>query len=180
VGVEGMHMELFSARLRAISPVIAMIIVVAITLAIAFAVVGWMFGLWSGLATGSPQISITNAKVYWLGDYKEKKSYAVVELYIVNEGLESDKILKIELIKDWKTIATELKEDEGWIKGNSKTWVTYSISLGERIKSNNRWIWKQPFKLFAGDNVLVRIYMMKSGTFTIPVVASPSKTIGKS
>ena len=155
MGVEGMHMELFSARLRAISPVIAMIIVVAITLAIAFAVVGWMFGLWSGLATGSPQISITNAKVY----YNKTEKVAIVELYFINEGLESDQVLKVELIKEWKTADTEASV---WIEGNSKGWQTFTIDL------------KDKFELKGGDSVLVKVYMMKSGTLTIPVVASPA------
>ena len=148
-----MHMELFSARLRAISPVIAMIIVVAITLAIAFAVVGWMFGLWSGLATGSPQISITNAKVYSNG------THAFVELYFINEGLESDQVLKVELIKEWKT--ADIKPED-WIKGNSRGWKTYIIEIENK------------FELKGGESVLVKVYMMKSGTLTIPVVASPA------
>jgi len=138
-----------------------MIVIVAITLAIAFAVVGWIFGLWGGLATGSPQISITNAKVYYKYNETTKTHYAVVELYFINEGLESDRILKVELIKDRGTAAIEPTGKDAWINGNSEGWRTYSINITNR------------FKLFPGDSVLVKVYMMKSGTLSIPVVASP-------
>ena len=150
-------MRSLGLRLRAISPVIAMILVVAITLAVAFAVGGWVFGLWGGLAGGSPQISVTNAKVY----AKESKGkwYAYVELYIVNKGLEADQLLKVEIISGQKALTISKTT---WIRGNTGVWITCSGEL------------KGGMRLFVGDTVLVKVYMRKSGTFTIPVVVSPA------
>ena len=158
-----MDVGLFDVRLRAISPVIAMIIIVAITLSIAFAVVGWLFGLWGGLAGGTPQISITNLKVDKDGN---------VEFYIVNRGSGSDKILKVELVQG-STVksadqvsnidknAVGLQKDNNnklIIQANARGWVTYNVGL----QSN------------PGDSVLVKIYFEKSGVYSLPAVVSPS------
>ena len=153
------------AKLRAISPVIAMIIIIAITLSIAFAVVGWLFGLWGGLAGGTPQISITNLKVY------QKNNNAVIEFYIVNRGTGSDKILKVEVIKGNEVKSTSsasldqnvvgLTTDQNGIltiQANARGWVTYSVS---------------ELTLNPGDSVLVKIYFEKSGVYSLPAVVSP-------
>ena len=159
-----MCMGLFGVRLRAISPVIAMIIIVAITLSIAFAVVGWLFGLWGGLAGGTPQISITNVRVDTNGN---------VELYIVNRGAGSDKALKVELIKgnDVKSQSQVKAIDKNavglttdankilTIQANARGWVTYEVS---------------GLSLNPGDSVLVKVYLEKSGVYSLPVVVSPA------
>jgi len=147
-------MGLFGVRLRAISPVIAMIIIVAITLSIAFAVVGWLFGLWGGLAGGTPQISITNIKVYQTT--QSGKTYAVVEFYVVNRGAGSDKILKVELIKGDKALSISQEES---VTANERKWVTASTEINE-------------FSLNVGDSVLVKVYFEKSGVYSLPAVVS--------
>ena len=162
-----------STRLRAISPVIAIIIIIAITLSIAFAVVGWLFGLWGGIAGGTPQISITNAKVYQV-EVKEKaeegkegktKYYAVIELYIVNRGSGSDKVLIVELVKGSTVVSKSANLETSVISANMRTWVTYSIDITDKNLS-----------LEPGDSVLVKLYFENSGVYSIPVVVSPSKS----
>ena len=142
---------MFNIRLRAISPVIAMIIIVAITLSIAFAVVGWLFGLWGGLAGGTPQISITNLKVY----QNNNTNTAVIEFYVVNRGSGSDKILKVELVKG-NTVASDTNTTV--IEANARRWLTYNVT---------------EVNLNPGDSVLVKIYFEKSGVYSLPAVVSP-------
>jgi len=126
-----------------------MIIIVAITLSIAFAVVGWLFGLWGGLAGGTPQISITNLKVY------QKDNTTLIEFYVVNRGAGSDKILKVELVKGSEVVSNTTTTI---IEANERGWLTYNVT---------------GLTLNPGDSVLVKIYFEKSGVYSLPAVVSP-------
>ena len=86
---------MYKMKVKAISPIIAIIIVVAITLAIAFAVVGWLFGLWSGIAGGTPQIQITNAEALITNNGQD----LVIRFYVINKGTGSDRVLQIRVSK---------------------------------------------------------------------------------
>ena len=143
---------MYKMKVKAISPIIAIIIVVAITLAIAFAVVGWLFGLWSGIAGGTPQISITNVKVYM------SNGNPVAELYIVNKGSGSDRILKAELIKG-SNLVVDSTIFTDTITANFAGWVTITFNA---------------LSLNVGDSVIIKVYFEKSGVQTIPATVSPS------
>ena len=106
---------------KGISPVIATVIIVAVAIAISIAVAGWLFGLWSGLAGGSPQIQISSTTVYENG---------TVEMYIVNSGSGADKIIKVTLNTGSDTYTlqpniTEIKANfKGWVKATPATALT--------------------------------------------------------
>ncbi len=148
--------------MKAISPVIATVIIVAVAIAIAVAVVGWLMGLWSGLAGGTPQISITNVKVLTDG---------TVELYLVNSGSGSDKILRAELIhgttvytlnpsSSTEQCATiDANTNTVTIQANCRTWLTFAPANAATLT--------------AGDSVTIKLYFDKSGTQTIQAVVSP-------
>ncbi len=146
-------------QLRAISPVIATVIIVAVALAIAVAVVGWLMGLWSGLAAGTPQIAITNVKVY------VANASAVAEVYVKNSGSGSDTILKAELVYGTQVVPLTLSSAtsacvdvaNSVVQANCASWITFTGS--------------DP-GLKVGDTVVIKIYFEKSGTQTIQGVVS--------
>jgi len=129
---------------KGISPVIATVIIVAVAIAISIAVAGWLFGLWSGLAGGTPQIQVSNAVVYKNG---------TVLLYVVNQGSGADTLLKVEL-NDGTTTYT-LTPDIQTIDANFKGWITATPT--------------QNVTFTPGQSVTVKLYFEKSGTITIPV-----------
>lgn len=166
------------ASLRAISPVIATVIIVAVAIAIAVAVVGWLMGLWSGLAGGTPQISVTNVKVY------ANSSGTFVELYVTNSGSGSDKILKAELLHGTSvysltgmplsTAGTCIVDANG-NPANSANFTNLPITVQANCHS---WLGLKTTQLTTpniqpGDSVTIRLYFDKSGTQTIQAVVSP-------
>lgn len=132
---------------RAISPVIATVIIVAVAIAISIAVAGWLFGLWGGLASGTPQIQVSSVTV---------KTDGTTEIYIVNQGSGADEIIKIELNDGQNTYT--LTPDRTSIEANFKGWVTATPSPAP--------------SLTVGQSVTVKIYFQKSGTVTIPATVS--------
>ena len=165
-------------RLNAISPVIATVIIVAVAIAIAVAVVGWLIGLWSGLAGGTPQISVTNIKVYANG------SGTYVELYITNAGSGSDKILRAELIHGTTVVqltgmpldvaGTCIVDDEGQ-PANDPQFNNLPITVQANCRS---WLGLYTTDLKVptvqpGDSVTIKLYFDRSGTQTIQAVVSP-------
>ena len=144
--------NMYKMKVEAVSPIIATIIVVTITLAIAFAVVGWLFGLWSGIAGGTPQIQITNVKVYKSDDTP------IAELYIVNKGSGSDRILKAELIKGSNPVGNSTISTDT-ITANFAGWVTIAFNA---------------LSLNVGNSIIIKVYFEKSGVQTIPATVSPS------
>jgi len=146
---------------KGISPVIATVILVAVTLVIAVAIVGWLFGLWGGLAGGSPSIQITNLK---FTSSKEKWS---LELYIRNTGGGSDKILKIEIFNGtWSAVSEP--EKGSVIPANFAGWMTFTF---ETITSGTETT-NSGLTVPAGTTLTVKIYFEKSGTQTFTVTAS--------
>jgi len=133
---------------KGISPVIATVILVAVTLVIAVAIVGWLFGLWGGLAGGSPSIQITNQKL------SISDTTATLEVYIRNTGGGSDKILKVELL--YGDVTKEGSPDAETIPANFAGWVKVTFT---------------DVTLNAGDTVIIKIYFEKSGTQTFQVTA---------
>ncbi|GBF09549.1 hypothetical protein apy_12740, partial [Aeropyrum pernix] len=123
----------------------------AVAIAISIAVAGWLFGLWGSFATGSPQIQVSAAKVDTNGN---------VQVYIVNSGSGSDKIISAELIVDNTSIPlTLLNNSSSEVPANSAGWYSGSADLSN-VNVN------------AGDTVLIKIYFEKSGVISIPVVVS--------
>lgn len=144
---------------KGISPVIATVILVAVTLVIAVAIIGWLMGLWGGLAGGSPAISITNQKVDTLGN---------IVLYIKNTGGGSDKLLSAEIISAGSIVGSATEGSTVTINGESTTlpatitanfagWVTIPTGVSS---------------LNAGDTVIVKLYFESSGTqqFQVTVI----------
>ncbi len=143
---------------RGISPVIATVIIVAVTIAISVAVAGWLFGLWGGFAGGTPQIQVSNVKVYHNG------TQGYIDIYYVNSGSGSDKILKVEISNGTTTVTAKINEkppqgyqNDDIILANEKGWVQYNFTVGTGGIS-----------ISPGDSVTVRIYFEKSGTVIIP------------
>jgi len=130
---------------KGISPVIATVILVAVTLVIAVAIVGWLFGLWGGLAGGSPAITISYVKV---------KTDGTVEAYIRNSGGGSDKLIRVEVYSGSTVIAS--KTTTITISPNAVTEPT--IGLGSLTGVS------------AGDTVIVKFYFEKSGVQSIQAV----------
>ena len=141
---------------KGISPVIATVILVAVTLVIAVAIVGWLFGLWGGLAGGSPSIQITNQKLDVTS--AGNTSTATLELYIRNTGGGSDKILKAELISGNNVVSakTEDIKPSTVISANYADWFTIPFDVSK-------------LQLSPGDTVIIKIYFEKSGTQTFQV-----------
>jgi len=149
-------MRLPSARLRAISPVIALIIVIGVTLAIAFAVVGWLFGLWGGLAGGVPQIVITSVDAYY--NTNDKKIY--VEVYMMNKGTADDIILKAYITH--KGEEKECSADKTSITVGFADWVRFTCPKDGQTEAE------------VGDSFILRIFFKNSGAMTVSGVISRS------
>ncbi len=143
---------------KGISPVIATVIIVAVAIAISIAVAGWLFGLWGGLASGTPQVQVSNAVV---------TSDGTIELYIVNQGSGADTLLRVELNNGTTTVQANLANanvtgtgivvnTDGTvsIQANAKGWLTTSVT---------------GVTLNPGQSVTIKVYFEKSGTVTIPV-----------
>jgi len=129
---------------KGISPVIATVIIVAVAIAISIAVAGWLFGLWSGLAGGTPQIQVSNAIV---------QSNGTVLLYVVNQGSGADTLLRVELNTGDTTVT--LNPNVTTIDANFKGWIQADPA--------------STLDLNPGQSVTVKLYFEKSGTITIPV-----------
>ena len=132
---------------KGISPVIATVILVAVTLVIAVAIVGWLFGLWGGLAGGSPAITISYVKV---------KTSGVVEVYLRNSGGGADKLLKVEVYSGASVIAstdTEITISPNAVYSGTITVTTPSLT-----------------GVSAGDTVIVKFYFEKSGVQSVQAV----------
>ncbi|MCE4627548.1 MAG: DUF4352 domain-containing protein [Desulfurococcales archaeon] len=132
---------------KGISPVIATVIIVAVAIAISIAVAGWLFGLWSGLAGGSPQIQISSATVYEDG---------TVEMYVVNSGSGADKIIKVTLNTGTNTYTLQPNTTE--IPANFKGWVTATPPQGTTIT------------LTPGQTVSITVTFEKSGDVPLQAV----------
>ncbi|MEM1893309.1 MAG: archaellin/type IV pilin N-terminal domain-containing protein [Sulfolobales archaeon] len=149
---------------RGIEPIIATVILVAVALIIAVAVVGYLMGLFGGLAGGSPQISITSVSARL---EKEGSKDLEIELYINNAGAGSDKLIRAEVIYGNKTIKASMKDNQQKaeininIPGNHRGWVELEASgVGASV----------------GDTVILKLYFERSGTHTINVVVNPPIT----
>jgi len=143
-------------RVRAISPVIAMIIIVAITLAIAFAVVGWLFGLWGGLAGGTPQITITNVDGYVNETKKNNEIYKYinVRVYVMNKGTAGDEILEVRIVHAGKE---KLCNGTGYVvDAGFKGWLLFGCNETGEV----------------GDSFMLKIYFKNSGVLTVSGVVS--------
>jgi len=149
---------------RGISPVIATVIIVAVTIAIAVAVVGWLTGLWSSIAGGTPSISLVPGNAY------ASKGAVNASVYIRNSGAGSDSLIKAILIysskmfrcstvyyKQGNTI-TSVPLSSFTIPSNYKGWVNISCSVSG-------------VSIATGDKLLLKIYFSKSGVQTITLVA---------
>ena len=165
---------MFSARLRAVSPVIAMIVIVAITLSIAFAVVGWLFGLWGSLAGGTPQITITNVDGYI------KDNNIVIRVYMMNKGTAGDEILGVRIVHAGEEAEcvviggndetfNAIKGYGGWgydsqltanvinvINAGYKGWLTIVCNKNGQV----------------GDSFMVKFFFKNSGVITVSGVIS--------
>jgi len=136
-------------RRKGISPVIAEVILVAVAIAIAIAVAGWLFGIWGGFGSGSPQIQISSATVYTNGS---------VIFYINNQGAGSDTLLQIDIVTGDATYTiTTFKYINGtaWdgtIPANSGFWAI--ADSGQTFTS--------------GQSVVVKFYFEKSGVVSVP------------
>ena len=143
---------------KGISPVIATVIIVAVAIAISIAVAGWLFGLWSGLAGGTAQVAVSNVKVI---------SNGTIDIYYVNSGSGSDKILKVEISNGQTTVQAQLAtqnvpqgyQTDNIIEANEKGWIRYTFGT-DQLQVN------------PGDSVTVKIYFEKSGTITIPTTVT--------
>lgn len=122
-------------------------ILVAVTLVIAIAIVGWLMGLWPSMAGGTPNIKVTNIRMFNNG---------TLYVYIKNEGSGSDKFLKAELIVGGVSVATansiELENtsaESNVIPAGYSGWGKIDFGLG--------------MDLDAGSKVQVRLYFDTSG-----------------
>lgn len=155
---------------RGIEPIIATVILVAVALIIAVAVVGYLMGLFGGLAGGQPQISITSVSV-------KLKTGATVDLdmYVNNAGAGSDRLLRIEILYAGRTFSIPVKgecqinqecaliQDDGGvtIPGNYRGWLKAAdIALANTNPA-------------IGDALVLKLYFEKSGTQTINTVLNP-------
>ncbi len=141
---------------KAISPIIATVILVAVTLVIAVAIVGWLMGLWGGLAGGSPAIQITNQILYTNG---------TLQFYLKNTGGGSDVILSAQLLKN------------GAVAGSNTTFTLVGTTTGTSPTVPANWAgWvKVDFSkvtLKPGDTVIIKLYFKTSGTQQFQVTAT--------
>jgi len=150
-------MGLFGVRLRAISPIIAMIIIIGVTLAIAFAVVGWLFGLWGGLAGGTPQITITNVDGYI---NKSDNNNIYVRVYMMNKGTAGDEILEVRIVHAGEETTCTVKNGT-IVNAGLKGWLLFVCEQDE--KQN---------KATVGDSFMLKIYFKNSGAMTVSGVIS--------
>jgi len=140
---------------KAISPVIAEVILVAVAIAIAIAVAGWLFGLWGGFGSGSPQIQISTVTVY---------SNGTVLFYITNQGAGADTLLQIDVI-----IGDETYRITSFKYENGTTWD------GVVPANSGFWAAAETGATFTpGQSAVVKFYFEKSGVVTIPVTISAS------
>jgi len=150
---------------RGISPVIATVIIVAVTIAIAVAVVGWLTGLWSSIAGGTPSISLVPGNAY------AGKGAVNASIYIRNSGAGSDSLIKAILIYSSKMFKcsyvyynttggtiTKIPLTSFTIPSNYKGWVNISCTVSG-------------VKIATGDKLLLKIYFSKSGVQTLTLVA---------
>ena len=144
-----MHASPSMVRVRAISPVIAMIIIVAITLAIAFAVVGWLYGIWGGLAGETPQITITNVDGYI------ENNNIKVKVYMMNKGTAGDEILEVRIVHAGEETACEVKDENGnavnVINAGFKGWLIIECNKAGQV----------------GDSFMVKFFFKNSGVLTV-------------
>jgi len=159
---------------RGIEPVIAAVILIAVAIVVAVAVVGWILGLWGGLAAGNPQISVVNP-VLCAGSGSQLEA----AVYIRNTGAGSDKILSVYLDYGGSTYkgtpTTKYGQDVSTV---TKIVGTSTISLGggDVIPANSAgWLYIKfnvdGKTINAGDSAVIRIMFEKSGTQSIPVTA---------
>ena len=161
-------MRLPSIRLRAISPVIAMIIIVAITLSIAFAVVGWLFGIWGGLAGGTPQITITN-----VDGYIDKDKNIRVRVYVMNKGTAGDEILELRIAHKGEEVAGKCKvfyKPPGAEEETEITTINAGFSDWLTVKCER--------KGEVGDSFMLKFFFKNSGVITVSGVISRQVTGG--
>jgi len=135
---------------KAISPVIATVIIVAVAIAISIAVAGWLFGMWTGIAGGTPQIAVTNTIAYDNG---------TVLLYVVNQGSGADNLLRVELSDGNDVYA--LTPNVTVIDANFKGWIK-ADPVDATVKLN------------PGQSVTIKLYFEKSGPTPITTTVQPA------
>ncbi len=161
---------------RGIEPIIAAVILVAVALILAVVVVGYLMGLFGGLMGGQPQISITNA-IAKVDDAGKKVTF---ELYVVNAGAGSDRILRVGVIYGGKTHPV--------ISGEG---ATTTATPGDTITDTNaivvipanfrgwivfEWNVSEDTSVSLGDSMVLRIHFERSGVHTINVVVTEQVT----
>ncbi len=153
---------------KGISPVIATVIIVAITIAIAVAVIGWLTGLWSSLAGGTPAISVTAAT----GNYTGGTVNAFyINVYLKNTGSGSDKLVKAEFIYNGTAYSCSVVSTGKVLSGSS---YPYTVNA-----NSEDWVlFKCPATGVSpspGDKGLMKLYFSTSGAQSFTVVISAVK-----
>jgi len=130
-----------------------MIVIISITLAIAFAVVGWLFGIWGGLAGGTPQITITNVDGFI---NKKDRNRIYVRVYMMNKGTAGDEIVEVRIVHAGEESGCSGK---GWvIPAGYKGWLTFNCYKSGKGR--------------VGDAFTLKIFFKNSGTYTVNGVIS--------
>ncbi len=159
-------MKLSSLR-KGISPVIATVIIVAITIAIAVAVIGWLTGLWSSLAGGTPAISVTAATGNYTGG---NTSAFFINIYLKNTGSGSDKLVKAEFIYNGTAFPCDVVNQ---VQGKVLSGSSYPFTVNANSEG---WVlFKCPASSVSpspGDKGLMKLYFSTSGAQSFTVVIS--------
>ena len=137
-----------------------MIIIVAITLAIAFAVVGWLYGIWGGLAGGTPQITITNVDGYI------NTTHICVRVYMMNRGTAGDEILEARIVHAGEETVCN---GTGYVvNAGFKGWLTFACSQAQKTN-----------KATVGDSFMLKIFFKNSGILTVNGVITRQVQVGQ-
>jgi len=149
---------------RGIEPVIAAVILIAVAIVVAVAVVGWILGLWSGLAGGNPQITSNPL----LACIDESAGTVSVTIYIVNSGAGSDKLIKAYLEHGGTTYEAANYYNETTspkapivIPSNSNTTLTIEFN---NVNAN------------PGDRATVKLIFERSGTQPLMITVQKCAT----
>lgn len=142
---------------KALTPTVALVVLIAVTLIISLTFITYIYGLWHSVQEEfilRPYLYVTQQTL--LND-----TSVILELYVVNVGPKSDKIMEI------KIIATN-----GTLTYNKQILIPAGFKGYIRIGDDPSEKWEGTGEIIKGEMYRVIVYTEKHGTMFYDVLAS--------